>query len=90
MSILTQILENDIVNCRELIENDAEIKEVNKEIYALLGGLEQELAFSIEDKINQYGTKMTRLAYVQGMHDIVSLYDELKRPPVEIVMELEE
>lgn len=90
MSILTQILENDIVNCRELIENDSEIKEVNKEIYALLGGLEQELAFSIEDKINQYGAKMTRLAYVQGMHDIVSLYDELKRPPVEIVMELEE
>lgn len=90
MSILTQIVENDIVNCRDLIENDAEIKEVNEKLYKLLGGLNKELAFSIEDTINQYNAKITRLAYVQGMHDIVSLYEELKRPPIEIVKELEE
>ena len=90
MSILTSIIENDLINCKELIENDAEIKSVTKEIYDLLERLDKEFAFELEDKINRYGAKMTRLAYVQGMHDVVSFYEELKRPPVELVMEVEE
>ena len=89
MSVISSVIENDIVNCRELVDNDVEIKEVNETLYKLLEGLEQRLAFDIEDTVSRYVARITRLVYVQGLCDAVALHSELKKPAIELIKELD-
>ena len=86
--ILDNILENDLDNCREVINNDRKLTDIDAEFYTLLDGVDDELKLQLERIYDEYTTRAIRLAYLQGMKDFNELFVVLREDTKKIIEEL--
>lgn len=75
--LINTILKEDIIHCKEALNNDFELRELEIRFYELLEGV-NENKFKLEDVFSAFIAKCIRIAYLQGMKDFAELYVVLK------------
>ena len=76
--LISQILDNDVENCREVMEEDEELQDMENDFYAALSKLPEEDRYEMEDLFSGYAGRVTRIAYLKGMKDFADLCITLK------------
>ena len=67
--LIDQMLENDVENCRDLMENDKELQDLERDFYEALSKLPEEDQYEMEELFSGYAGRVTRIAYLKGMSD---------------------
>lgn len=56
--MIDQILEEDILNCHNVFEDDKQLKDLEEELYAIMAKFPEEIIFDMEQTVNAYGNKI--------------------------------
>lgn len=84
-NIIDNIKENIEENCLQFMRDDVYLKSTEKEFYkALEEGCEQKEQIKIEEIFSKYTARLMELAYLQGIKDFNSLFEDLKQDVITI------
>jgi len=87
--ILDNIMEKDLDNCKEVINGDSKLREIDAVFYDLLDRVDDSVKTKLEDAYIEYAVRAIRLAYLQGLKDFNRLCLELKEDTATIIEELD-
>ena len=76
--LIEQIMDEDIDNCYEAFECDAELQRIENEFYSLLSDCPEDISFEMEQNVSEYMARASRIAYLQGIIDFTKLFVVLK------------
>jgi DNA replication initiation complex subunit (GINS family) len=85
MSLIEQIINNDLENCQEAMRSDTELKELETRFYEVLKCLDDELQVELEDITSRFNARTARICYINGITDANRLLVDLKSSPVELL-----
>jgi len=74
--ILDELLENELNDCREVINKDVKLREIDTVFYDLLDEADDTIKMKLEDAYIEYGVRAIFLAYLQGLKDFCRLCDD--------------
>lgn len=86
--LIQQILDEDIINCHHAFEEDKQLKDLEEKLYAIMDNCPEEIIFDMEQTVNAYGARLTRIAYLQGLKDFAELFVILKDDAHEILQNI--
>ena len=84
--LIKEILQEDVANCRESLQKDHELQDLEDKFYHLMESA-KEVKFELEDVFSAYIARCIRIAYLQGIKDFAELFVVLKRNTHEILTE---
>lgn len=87
--IINNIINNDLDNCYEVLKNDKELSEAEKEFYNLLDRVDNSLQLQIEANYSQFTARAMRIAYLQGFKDFYELCLTMKSDTYNILMKMD-
>lgn len=76
--LIQQIMEDDILNCYQVYKKDEQLKDLEKKLYEVMAKCPEDVFYDMEETVNAYGARITRLAYLQGIKDFAKLHIILK------------
>lgn len=82
--LIKEILQEDVANCREALQKDLELQELEEKFYQLLENA-GEVKLELEDVFSAYTAKCIRIAYLQGIKEFAELFVVLKMSAHEIL-----
>ena len=82
--LIKEILQEDVANCREALQKDLELQELEEKFYQLLENA-GEVKLELEDVFSAYTAKCIRIAYLQGIKEFAELFVVLKMSTHEIL-----
>ena len=83
--LIQQIMEKDTDNCYKALAEDGQLNETENIFYSLLSKCPEEVRFDMEQIVNRYMARVTRIAYLQGIVDFTRLYVVLRDNPESIL-----
>ena len=75
--LIKQILQEDVSNCKEALNKDFELRELEIRFYELLEEAGDK-KYALEDVFSAFVAKSIRIAYLQGIKDFAELHIMLK------------
>ena len=86
--VLYGIIENDLDNCREVINSDKELKKLDKQFYGLLDQVDASIKLQLEEVYSAYSSRSVRIGYLQGFKDFYEMCVELNGSTSELIEKL--
>ena len=84
--LISQMLDNDVENCRDVMEGDEELQNLESNFYAAISKLPEEDRYEMEDLFSGYAGRVTRIAYLKGMSDFARLCITLKESDIKDIL----
>jgi hypothetical protein len=83
--VIRGILRNDLENCKEAIDRDVDLQQIQTNFYELIKSIDEKTTLKLESLFNEYFTRAIRIGYIQGMKDMNQLAGELKLDTIDIL-----
>ena len=83
--LIQQIMEVDKPSCYQAMEKDQQLKLMEDSFYMILSECSENVSFDMERTVNAYMSRVTRIAYLQGMKDFAEMFVVLREDIHEIL-----
>ena len=83
--MLTSILAVSLKKCKEPLQKDSVLPELEAKILEFTKQLPQDSSDTMTDILSKYKARITKIAYLQGMRDIFDLFFTLSDEANEIL-----
>ena len=86
--VLSGIMENDLDSCNEIVRNDKQLVELDKQFYKLLDQVDNSIKLQLEETYSLYSSRAMRIGYLQGFKDFYKMCVELNSSTTELIEKL--